>query len=467
MDVPSPVLTRSRRRLALTAALGAAVVVLASFVSTQPAHAAAVDTVDEIHSGYGDNAGTEMWVFWRGSETAISYGTSAAYGSDATATQSPITPVDIGGPFYRVELTGLTAGTVYHYRIGSTGLDHEFETAPTGDRPWVWDDIGDTGTTYYDPAAGPGCDKQWMSQVWAQIAAEKPDLVTHGGDISYANECGQPSVHQFFQDIAPIATMRPMEFAWGNHEYGAPRETPPPGTPRDSMANYKGRAYVPNPQSTPNDTPLQLENPGCSPAPGTVTNGCQGSDWGYFVAGHVLFISEPEPWYSAYAAWQVWANALMAQEESDPNVLAFVTYGHRPAYTSLYNHVADRFAYQPDLQLAVNALGDSYSPAARPDGKYLLNVSHHIHGGEYFAPQHGVVNVTDGGGGTKEVTYNLSAPGSVWQTSHLEHLRVTVDGGSLKLEFVCGPVFTPNPTQDACTPGDTIFSRTLTSPVAR
>lgn len=455
--------TGSRRRIALTAALGVAAVVLACFVAAQPAGAAAADTVDEIHSAYGDDAGTQMWVFWRGAETALSYGTTAAYGSTATATPNPITPVDIAGPFLRVELTGLSPGTVYHYRIGDTGLDHQFKTAPTGDQPWVWDDIGDTGTSYYAAGSAPGCNKTWMPEVWQQIAADNPDVVTHGGDISYANECGQGAVHQFFEDIAPIATMRPMEFAWGNHEYSSPPPSAPSGTPRDSMANYKGRTYIPNSQSTPNDKPKKLTNPGCAPAPGSTTNGCQGSDWGYFIAGGVLFISEPEPWYNAYPAWQKWADALMAQEMTDRDVKVFVTYGHRPTYTSVYSAKQHDWADEPALQAAVNALGDKYG-ANVTGGKYLLNVGHHIHGGEAFAAQHGVVDVTDGGGGTEEESYRKQAPNSLWRTDHFEHLRVTVDGGTLGLAFVCGPVFPLNPTRDPCTEGDVIYAQTLTAP---
>lgn len=360
-----------------------------------------------------------------------------------------------------MEPTGLLPGTIYHYQIGADGLDHQFETAPTGDAPWVWDDVGDTGSTYYDPAGGPGCNKPWMAEVWAQIAAESPDVVTHGGDISYANECGQPSVHQFFQDIAPIATMRPLEFAWGNHEYGSPPASAPLGTPRDSMANYKGRFVVPNPQTVPNDGSNQLNNPGCKPAAGTSTNGCLGSDWGSFVAGKVLFISEPEPWYNAYPDWQAKAGQLMATAQADPTIDAIVTYGHRPAYTSLYNGKKHTYGYQPALRAAVDALGDEYSPAAQTGGKYLLNVSHHIHGGELFSAQHGVVEVTDGGGGTGETSYNHVASGSFWRTAHLEHLRVTVTGGQLQLDFICGPEFTPNPTKYSCTEGDIIQSATV------
>ena len=39
-----------------------------------------VDTVDEVTSNYGDDAGTSIWLHWRGGETVVSYGTTSAYG---------------------------------------------------------------------------------------------------------------------------------------------------------------------------------------------------------------------------------------------------------------------------------------------------------------------------------------------------------------------------------------------------
>jgi hypothetical protein len=417
---------------------------------------ATTEANDEIHVDYGDTPGTTMWVHWHGPDSTLDYGLDADYGTTVTAAAPPVTPVDTAGPFWRVQLTGLTANTIYHYRIGAAGLDHTFETAPTDD--FMWDDIGDTGSTYFNPAAEASCNKTWMPTVWQQVVDDNPDVVTHGGDISYANDCGVGSVHQFYNDIAPIATQRPIEFAWGNHEYGDPDPAAPPGTPRDTLANYKSRSYMPNPQSEPNDTAKQTSHPGCAPPPGGSGNGCQGSDWGSFQVGHVLFISYGEPDVNDYPDWQVKAAALMATAQNDPTITFIVTYGHRPAYSSAASQVA------PKLQTAINALGDKYSPAARPDGKYVLNVGHHVHGGEAFAPQHGVYQVTDGGGGTEIFNYTQTAAGSLWKTGHLEHLRVNVTASSMTLNFICGPVYAPKPAFQPCAAGSVLFSETIPAP---
>lgn len=443
----------SRSRRIVRAVAGVAAVAGLVVIPVPSASADGSDTVDEIHASFGDDAGTSMWVGWHGPASGLNYGPDASYGQSATPELNPVTPVDIGGPFEHVLLTGLTPGTVYHYQI-DFGADHEFETAPTGD--FTWDDIGDTTSTYdsYDPATRTGCNATWMSSVWTQLAAEQPDFVTHGGDLTYANECGVSAVHQFFDDIAPIATMRAWEQTWGNHEYGAPTSDAPPGTPRDSMANYKGRFYLANPQAVPVDTPTKVSNPGC-PAPGASNvNGCLGQDWGYFTAGHVLIIEYPEPWGGALTAWGTAADSLMAAAQADPNISFIVTTGHRPAYSGSTSQVA------AGLKPVLDGLGEKYSPAARPDGKYLLNIAHHVHAGEVFAPQHGVVHITNGGGGTAESSYGGGSP-ALFHTSHSEHLRIAVTGATMHIDMVCGPPVPKARVADACVQGSTLYSLDL------
>jgi hypothetical protein len=445
---------RSWRRFA--AAASALCLLLLLVVPSSASATSGPDTVDEIHASFGDVAATSMWVGWRGAAAVLNYGLDESYGQTATPVVNPVTPVDIAGPFQHVLLSGLTPDTVYHYQI-DTGLDHQFKTAPSGDV--TWDDIGDTGTTYnsFNAATGTGCNANWMASVWQQVADELPDFVSHGGDITYANECGQGAVHQFYEDIAPIATMRAWQQSWGNHEYGSPTSASPPGTPRDSMANYKGRLYLANPGTAPNDTAGQVSNPGCPSPSNASVNGCMGSDWGYYTVGHVLVIEYPETWPNAQTVWGTAADTLMAQAQADPNISFIVTTGHRPAYTSLGS------AVDTTLKTAIDKLGDKYSPAAQAGGKYVLNIAHHVHGGEVFSPQHGVVQITNGGGGTEEANLLNPTAGSLFRTSHFEHLRVTATDSTMKIDMICGPVWPPQPTRDACTQGSVVYSTTLTA----
>lgn len=456
---------RSLGRLAtLGAAAGALTVPLFLLgVGPRSADAIGTDSVDEISANYGGNPATSVWLHWRGTETTVNYGTDTSYGLTAIASASPITPVDVSGPFQRVLLAGLSAGTVYHYQIGATGADHTVKTAPEGDA--VWDDVGDTGSMYYATGSTAGCNKTWMASIWQQLASDNADFYTHGGDISYANVCGNAATHQLFNDIAPVSTTRVIEWSEGNHEYGSTNGTSPPGTVRDSLANYKGRWNMAHPQVEPNDTGTQTTHPGCTPTPGQTTNGCQGEDWGWFDVGHYRFISRPEPDVGAYPDWQAKADAIMADAESNPNIYGIITFGHRPACSSLRDSTG---AWSSDVNVmtAVNALGDRYSPVARPDGKYLLDVGHHIHGAEVCSPQHGVWELTDGAGGTDEVNFTATNPASLWKSNHFAHIRAQLVGNQVVISYVCGPVFTIMPTKaPACTMDSTMYALTITSPI--
>lgn len=435
--------------------------------------------IDEIHAQFGDNAQNTVWVQWRGPANNVYYGPTTAYGStSAMSTAQPITPTDTTGPFMRVQLTGLTANTEYHYKIGSTGLDHTFKTAPGRNDNFTWIDIGDTATTYYNTVTPASeCDKPWMGEVWPQLASENPDFVTHGGDISYANDCGPGAIHQFYQDIAPIATKRVFMQVWGNHEYGpvSPEAQSLWGSEtNDSYANYKGRNFMPNAQALANNTPTQNNPPGCGTGG---VNTCPGNDYGYFDAGGVRFLMLPENHYNAYnstgdgsltSGWAQYADGVMAAAQNDPNIDMVVTLSHQPAYSSLFSTTNGDFAYNEKLRPVLDALGDKYSPSSTvtTGGKYVLEVNHHIHGAEMFSPRHGVWHVTNGGGGTERTDYSHSPDvGSIFRDRSPSHLKVTKSGTTMNLQFICGPVFgTATPT---CTKGDVMFTQQIsTSPVA-
>jgi hypothetical protein len=412
------------------------------------------DTVTEIHYSFGDSPDSVVFD-WAGQEQEIDYGLTTAYGETAIASNSPITPVDSPGPFRQVALTGLQPSTTYHYRIGPTGLDHTFQTVPEGD--FTWADIGDTAATSCDP---------WVAQNQALIAAQNPTFVTHGGDISYANECGVTAVHQAYVDMQAWSESAALQPVWGNHEYGNPAsneatgQPPPTGTPRDTLENYKGRSFITNGEAVPSDTPTQIQNPGCGWATSATANTCQGSDWGWFQTGHVLFISYPEPWPNAYPAWQTKVDGLMATAQADPNIDFIVTYGHRPTYSSVTTSV------DLNLQAAVDNLALKYSPSAsNPNGKYILNVDHHMHWEEVFQPIDGLVNITNGGGGAGQVNPTTFDPNSVFHIVHPAVLsaQYSATQHSLTVSLLCGATFTPNP-KASCSYGSTLYSETFTRP---
>lgn len=407
------------------------------------------DRVDEVHYSYGNSA-DEIVVDWRGAPLDLYLGLTPAYDRMVTATGPAIAPVDDPGPFREVRVNGLTPGTLYHYRIGPNGIDRTLRTTPTADFTWV--DVGDTASTICRP---------YVAGTHKQIAAEAPNFVTHGGDISEANACSEAAVHQYYNDQQVWSTNSADMPVWGNHEYGLPIPPAEPGTPRDSLANYKGRHAIPHPQTVPNDTATQTSHPGCKPPKGGHGNGCRGEDWGWFDASGVRFISYPEPWPNALADWRTKAEAIMDDAQNNPSIDFIVTYGHRPAYSSQPDNGAN-----PDVTAAVNALAQEFSPTARADGKYILSLGHHVHGLEQFAPQYGVTHIGNGGGGQGQTTWGggQTAPGSLWKVRHMGHVRGTYDATAhaLTVEIVCGPVFTPNP-QDPCVYGSTLRTITFTA----
>lgn len=408
--------------------------------------------VTEIHYSFGDNPGT-VWFDWRGQQQDIFYGRTTSYGHMAVAVDAPVTPVDSRGPFRQVELTGLRPSTAYHYKIGPAGPDHTFRTIPEGSFTWV--DIGDTSTTACEP---------WVAKTQALVATQHPDFVTHGGDISYANDCGVRAVHQYYVDQQVWSESAAFEPVWGNHEFGPPGSedgmTAPRRTPADSLANYKGRSFVTNGQAVSGDTATATKAPGCGAAAHPGKNTCQGNDWGWFETGHVLFISYPEAWPGVYPAWQSAAAGLMARAQTDPNIDFIVTYGHPLPYSSV-EPLANL-----SLRSAIDSLALTYSPsAAHPDGKYVLNVDHHAHWEEAFRPIDGLVNITNGGGGAGQVNPARPDPQSLFHISHLGILAAhySASGHTLTVSVLCGPAWPPDP-QASCGYGDSLYSLTFTRP---
>ena len=418
-----------------------------ALVGSDPTAAGAVEPVDEVHYSLGPD-GTSVVVHWRGQPTGLRLGRSQAYDRSLRGAVPAITPVDIAGPFREARVTGLTPGTSYHYRIG-TGPDRVLTTSAQIGTPVRWVDTGDTASTWCKP---------WMAGMHSLIARQTPDFVTHGGDISYANDCGQPAVHRFYNDIATWSQSAALMPSWGNHEYGAPTAQAPAGTPQDSLANYKGRSAIPSAQTLALDTATRRSAPGCPGVAGL--NGCRGEDWGYFRAGNVLLISYPEPWPGALEAWRAAATSIMTAAQADPTVHATVTYGHRPP-------ISRAGLASTSVSAAIATLADRFSPAHRPDGKYLLTLSHHVHGEEVFPDFHGVASVVNGGGGTEQVRYWPPIAGSAYQTSHpaIAVLRYQPALRTLKVRLVCG-VKIPGIDRDHCTLGSELYRLDLPAPPA-
>ena len=348
-------------------------------------------TADEIH--YTFTGPTSVTFDWRGTATAIQYGPTTSYGTTGPAHAPTPMPFSSAGPFQEADLTGLQAGTTYHYSIGGRP-DATFETEPTG-------------SLRFDVAADVGSSAQYpnVGTTMAQIAADRPDFVLMVGDLTYGNVEGQGAVDQHFNDAMAWSQTAAYMPAWGNHEWDTPAA--------DDLRNYKGRFALPNSQRA-------LGSPG---------PGCCDEDWSWFDAGGVRFISYPEP-YSGGSTWTDWANradAIMAAAQSDPSINYIVTFGHRPAYSTGF-HPGDA-----NLASVLDSLGDKYS-------KYVLNLNGHSHDYERFQPIHRITHITTGGGGSAlEPPWTSADPRTAFRAMHLEHLRIDVTSTGMRIDAICGP----------------------------
>lgn len=389
-------------------------------------------SADEIH--YTITGPTSVSFDWRGTATAIHYGSTSSYGSSVTAggpvvvhedgSSVPIQPISGSGPWREARLTGLQANTTYHYSIGSQS-DKTFHTAPAaGSSGFTVDVEGDIG----EPGGFPD-----MQTIQNMIASSNPNLAMLVGDYPYAN--GSPttgSVDNFFGNasmgnnngIEAFSLTTPVAPAWGNHEIDHANDN---GTcTGDNLSDYKGRFDFANP----------MEDPIYS----TYCNTGGGEDWNWFDYGNVRFISYPEPWADDWATWNAKVGPIMASAQSNANIKYIVTFGHRPAYSS---------GYHPGETALLNytaALHAKYS-------KYVLSLNGHSHNYERTIPAQtgGVTYITAGtGGGYLEdgscsngwnsVNGSCNQPSwTAFRLMHYGYLKLTFGSSGISGQFVCGP----------------------------
>jgi parallel beta-helix repeat protein len=373
--------------------------------------------VDEVHYTFTGSASVS--VDWRGSATDLQYGPTSSYGTTVSGSAPAWTPISSPGPFWQASISGLAAGTTYHYSIGG-GPDYTFHTPPTGD--FRFDAIGDIGDTTHFSKLG---------DTFSAIASDQPSFVLMIGDLTYANAANatQDVVDQHFNDVMSWSTQAAYMPAWGNHEWESPAV--------DDLRNYKGRLLMPNAQTSP----------------GAPDVSCCGDDWGWFDAGGVRFISYPEPYTSAsWVNWQANASALMSQAQSDPSINYIVTFGHRPAYSTGYH------PGEATLAGILAGLGTTYS-------KYVLNINGHSHDYERFQPINGVTHITAGTPSSEETPWSGTDPRTAFRAFHLAHLRVDVDAAGMRIQAVCDDAASHDDV--SCEPGSVLDEYTIgTPPVA-
>ncbi|MCX7921094.1 MAG: metallophosphoesterase family protein [Clostridia bacterium] len=140
----------------------------------------------------------------------VDFGTTTAYGSTASTesyeatTASPVTYV------HNIKLTGLTANTLYHYRVrhgSNTSTDYTFTTAVNPGTNFRFAYMADcrTGTSIHDTIA-------------TRIKNANPKFSLYGGDLCYDSTYSKFKSEFFRTNELSLIANVPFFNAVGNHE---------------------------------------------------------------------------------------------------------------------------------------------------------------------------------------------------------------------------------------------------------
>jgi uncharacterized protein (TIGR03437 family) len=202
-----------------------------------------------VHSPYlqnvRSNRATVVWSTRENIPGTVEYSTDQKFNLSAPSRirAFPSSQTALGQTFYQhqVELTGLTPGTEYFYRVImsdgtnlSTETDHRFRTAGPGKMMFLV--FGDSG------AGSPA--QQEMAQA---LLKERPNFILHVGDMAYEEGTYDQFQANYFEYYKTIMWRAPVFPAPGNHEYYTDRASPYMNlhsVPTESVAEIdQGRYY--------------------------------------------------------------------------------------------------------------------------------------------------------------------------------------------------------------------------------
>ncbi len=283
-------------------------------------------------------------VAWQTSGTdlgTVEYGTSSSLGSSVSAT-TPST-------MQAVELTGLSPGTVYHYRVSTDGESSRlssFVTAPREEQPFTFVVVGDTRT---DADAHQSVVDAIRNNVGA------PDMYLNTGDlVEDGGEADQWA--EFFEIEGGLMAEAPLFPVAGNHD----------DVENDSW--YVQYFDLP-------DSSSATEN------------------WYAFSFGNTRFVVvDTNEDYVTGSEQYLWLEAELQAASTDPSIVHTVVAFHDPPYTSGAHGVFDPDDWQPPRTYLVPLLT-----------RYGVDVvfNGHDHHYERTDPSQtdGVLYVVAGGGG--------------------------------------------------------------------
>jgi hypothetical protein len=243
----------------------------------------------QIHLSWSGDTATTMAVTWRSTDKTgqVQYGASASYGKTVSATSKAYH----GSYLQQVQITGLTAGTAYHYRCGASGswsADYIFSTAPPAGTSYRFVALGDSRS---DDAA--------RKQVRLEVQKRAPAFSIHTGDFVSSGSV-QSQWDTWFKTMQPLLVSSPLLGALGNHE--------------DLASNYYDQFLFPT-------------HGGASSVEGEAFYSFD------YASTHIVALStEHAP--KAGDAQYTWLKKDLAAAATDPKIKWVVAFAHRPPYSS-------------------------------------------------------------------------------------------------------------------------------------
>ena len=161
---------------------------------------------------------TVMWSTRDNVASTVRYSTDTGYALGAAARVRTFQPAETGMGFtfyqYQADLTGLSPGTAYYYRIlmGADNVtpqpetDYRFRT--DGSAPYSFLLLGDSG----EGTAG-------QRAVALQMITEKPDFVIHVGDMAEPSGTFEQLTANYFEYYFTLMQRACFFTVAGNHEY--------------------------------------------------------------------------------------------------------------------------------------------------------------------------------------------------------------------------------------------------------
>jgi len=357
-----------------------------------------------VHRPYLQNLGADhvtiLWSALENQSASVQYSTDASFSRSAPAgpvRTFPASQTNMGFTFYqyRTDLTGLSPGTAYSYRIILGGQnvtpesDYRFSTPGPG--PFNFLVFGDSGD---------GSNNQLA--VTLQMVTEHPNFIVHVGDIAYQSGTYNEFTANYFEYYYTLMRRACFFTIAGNHEY---------------ITQY----------SAPY---LALHAPPTDTVPALDSGKYYSFDWAdiHFVA---LDANLLDPYFAAAQARML---AWFENDLANTRATWKIVFWHQTPYP-IFHHIDD------PLDIASRAL---LVPILERHGVQLV-LAGHEHNYQRSKPMRGGVPVPIGTGGT---VYMVSGGGGGalhpvvpesfldWEASVWHYLRVSVDSQKLTVQAI-------------------------------